>query len=83
VSDLVEKLNRMRDLPRGWDSYDACAIDERAINTALVLVQSLPGEWSAVPVSDGSVQLERHLMGVDIEIRCTASNTCPSQRTSR
>lgn len=66
---------QMRHLPRGWDSYDACQISETAIQAALRLLEVLPGCWHAVPVSDGSVQLEQHSDGVDIEIICSRHNT--------
>lgn len=62
-------LWEMRELPRGWDSYDACQIDDSAIRKALDLLNYLPGHWDAVPVSDGSVLLEQHRGGFDVEIR--------------
>lgn len=64
----VMALWQMQFLERGWDSYDACTIDERAIKKALELLKVLPGYWDAVPVNDGTVQLEQHRDGFDIEV---------------
>jgi hypothetical protein len=75
ISDNVRAraaLWHMRHLERGWDSYDACTIADSAIQKALALLNFLPGEWQAVPVSDGSVQLEQHCDGLDVEISITA-----------
>lgn len=75
ISDNVRAratLWQMRHLERGWDSYDARTIDGGAIQKALALLNYLPGEWQAVPVSDGSVQLEQHCDGLDVEISITA-----------
>lgn len=68
-----KKLSALAD---GWDSYGAHAISDRAIEVAAeTLVQldlplQVPGP-SVVPGSTGSVQLEWHRAGVDIELHVT------------
>lgn len=67
---VLEKLASFRHLAIGWDSYGAKMIDREAIAAAQQLVlRGLPaGDWQAVPGPDGSVQLELHEGGIDIEI---------------
>lgn len=72
ISDNVRAraaLWLMRQMEPGWDSYDAKTINPMALEKALVLLQCLPGEWMAVPCSDGGVHLEQHLNGVSVEVR--------------
>lgn len=66
-------LSHMKNLEANWDSYGAKRIDKRAIERAKEIAGTLSGNWQAVPVSDGSVQLESHEDGFDIEIRVAAS----------
>lgn len=70
----MEQLAWMRHLPANWDSYGACMIDRGAINKAQEILAALLNreQWVAVPCHDGSVQLELHADGYDIEI--TVSN---------
>ena len=55
-------------LPDNWDSYGARRIDERWARKAFEIWRQLAGTWTPVPHSDGSVGLERHADGFDIEI---------------
>lgn len=68
----VESLQKLLDLPRGWNSYDARQIDPNAaIDTIELLVEVMGGDTpapSVVPTSRGSVQLEWHTRGMDIEV---------------
>jgi hypothetical protein len=65
----MKQLAEMRHLLANWDSYGAKMIDGAVIAKAQELLPTLlPGDWWAVPGSDGSVQLELHANGFDIEI---------------
>ena len=66
-------FQQLLQLPEGWDSYGADVItDEAIVGAAEALVQlQLPFEApppSVVPGSSGSVQLEWHAAGADVEI---------------
>lgn len=74
-----EQLNEIANMPRGWDSYDALPINKRAILEARRIVSFMPGYWTIVPRSDGSLQLERHAGGLDIE--CVISGESPTPET--
>lgn len=58
----------LRGLKVNWDSYGAPPIDDRCIQRAYEIWRELSGPWQVVPCSDGSVQLEQHSRGFDIEI---------------
>ena len=66
---LTAVLDSFLDLKTGWDSYDGIPIKPKAIAKAKELLDVLPDwKWQAVPCADGSVQLEMHNSGFDIEI---------------
>jgi hypothetical protein len=80
VSDLVasptmkwhpinwQALGRLKD---NWDSYGAKPMDKDVIAKAREMwnrAMQYGERWHAVPGSDGSIQLERHEDGCDIEI---------------
>jgi len=67
--ETIERLYEMQKLAPGWDSYSASRIDPCCIAKAVILVCELEGEWTPVPCSDGSVQLEQHADGFDIEVQ--------------
>lgn len=71
----VVALREMRKLGPNWDSYGAPRIEPRAIDQAILMLDSLSGNWQAVPCSDGSVQLEKHDNGFEIEILIRAVPT--------
>jgi len=72
----MKQLAEMRHLFPNWDSYGAKMIDRAAIAKAQELLPTLlRGDWWAVPCNDGSVQLELHEGGFDIEIH--VSNAVP------
>lgn len=64
----VAALQHMKNLEPNWDSYGGKRIDPRAIDRAILMLDSLQGNWQPVPCSDGGVQLELHEGGFDIEI---------------
>ena len=69
----LASFQELLQLPEGWDSYGGSPISDEAIaGAAEVLVRlKLPleaPEPSVVPGSSGSVQLEWHRCGADVEI---------------
>ncbi len=65
IHDAVEHL---RELKPGWDSYDAKAIDPRAVEVAREIVHTRRDAWAVVPLPDGGVMLARPGEGCRIEI---------------
>lgn len=62
-------LNDMLKLETNWDSYGALPVDPKCVEKAKeIIFKGLGGRWDAVPGNDGSVQLEQHCDGFDIEI---------------
>ena len=72
VVPALEKLAHLLDLPEGWDSYGARAVDPRCALAAIRVLAGVmcPGTPapSIVPTPAGGVQLEWHINGVDLEI---------------
>ena len=70
----VEDLGRLQP---GWDSYNARPISAIARTAAYGLLGQLSSprtpEPTLVPTSDGSVQIEWHTRGIDLEIRVLSS----------
>ena len=71
------RVNELLSLRDGWDSYGALAVRPESANQAvLFLQQHALGSLSApsvVPMTDGGVQLEWHVGGVDLEIAFSRS----------
>lgn len=69
---MVEKINKLLALPRGWDSYRAEPITvEAAVAMLQILVcvmdrNSLPPQL--FPLPDGGLQAEWHVSGSSVEI---------------
>lgn len=65
-------LEKILQLPEGWDSYGASRVQENVANSALHLLESTAGDNApapiVVPTSDGGVQFEWHVRGLDIEL---------------
>ena len=68
IAQAVDRVDSFRDLGHDWDSYKGKLISLKAIDAAKDLLYKLGDGWTPVPCSDGSVQLERHADGLDIEI---------------
>lgn len=71
----VRKLWSLLRLEPGWDSYGACPISPRAVETALAFLAqtaSVPRP-SIVPTVRGGIQLEWHDGRIDVEIECLPS----------
>lgn len=69
---VAAKLNDLVKLPEGWDGYDGKSVDFRIAHFAVQLLQHVYVEGvpspSLVPGSDGSLQIEWHSNGLDIEL---------------
>lgn len=60
-----DKLAHLRSLKPGWDSYGGKPISTESLSVADYILTT-PGQ--PVPCSDGGVQIEWHVGGVDVEI---------------
>ena len=74
---MKKTLDDLRKLQPNWDSYGGKQIDPAAIDGAARLLNRLeyPASWHVVPCSDGSVQLEWHRDGLDIEIHISRAGS--------
>lgn len=77
VQALVADLNNMLALSSDWDTYGGRS---SSITAARAAVSWLLDAWqdglpapAVVPGSDGSIQLEWHTRGIDLEVRFEAS----------
>lgn len=68
LAQALDRTDSFRDLGHDWNSYNGKMISLKAIDAAKDLLCKLGDGWTPVPCSDGSVQLERHAGGLDIEI---------------
>lgn len=59
-------LTDLRRLKPNWDSYKARAITDKALQTAQVLLTEEP---QVTPCSDGGIQFEWHVHGINFEFR--------------
>lgn len=59
-----QRFDELRDLERGWDSYDGLPPAEKAIMAA----ESIDSCLAYVPCGDGTIQMEFHAAGVDVEL---------------
>lgn len=68
VNALPPAFQSLLDLPANWDSYGAKRINLACVQKAYEIWKQLAGTWLPVPHSDGTVGLEQHQGGFDIEI---------------
>lgn len=77
--NAMQQIWQLLSMPPGWDSYGGKPIDRQKANAALGLVgialENGAPMPAIVPTSDGSVQLEWHRRGVDLEIRATSGTS--------
>lgn len=77
LDHVMVRINRLLDLPSGWDSYQARAVDMDSVNIGLdVLLRTMQPETplpQIVPTSRGTIQLEWHLRGIDLEVEALPS----------
>jgi hypothetical protein len=65
---LPPAFQSLLDLEPNWDSYGAKRINLACVQKAYEIWKRLAGTWLPVPHSDGTVGLEQHQGGFDIEI---------------
>lgn len=71
---VVKALDEFKGYQQGWDTYGGKPISEKCIAKAKEMAWALLSyRLQAVPCSDGSVQLELHRDGLDIEILISES----------
>ncbi len=74
---VMARIIRLLDLPSNWDSYQARAIDLDSVRTALrILSGTMQPETplpQIVPTPRGTIQLEWHLRGIDLEVEALPS----------
>ncbi len=77
VLPTAEAFAGVLELPAGWNSYNALAVDPRTIESASRLLASVMEESTpppaVIPAVRGGVQLEWHRNGLDIEIAISPS----------
>lgn len=80
VPPTIHQLNKLLSLPRNWDSYGARRIDLPRVRQAFRLLQYVMHDEtpvpSIVPTSNGSLQLEWHIAGIDLEVLLLGDNSC-------
>ena len=73
--EFLEKLRKLTELPRDWDTYGAEPIDpsciQKVIETLPKLVNKNTPMPSPVPCSNGAIQIEWHTRRMDVEIEFT------------
>lgn len=74
----ISQIASLGDLPRNWDSYDACPIaPQSALSAISFLILAVHIDMplpSVVPTSGGGVQLEWHCNSIDLEIEFNPSS---------
>lgn len=85
---LLDRLEKLRTLKFGWDSYSAKPIAPESIEHAKALLQELcdltPDLESPqiIPTSFGTISLEWHIHGVDVEVVVLPNGECVLQMDS-
>jgi hypothetical protein len=76
LSPTVERLTQLLDLPENWDSYGGRPIDPAEVAWALDLLARVMSPGSppptVIPTSRGSIELEWHQNGIDLEAHATS-----------
>ena len=77
LSDSVDDLNTILALNENWDSYGAHKIQANAALAALKIMLAAMKDKTPipaiVPTSTGSIQLEWHRSGIDLEVEITSN----------
>lgn len=72
VKELLPRFEKLMALPVGWDGYSGSPVSFDCAHFAMSLIERLSTDGveapQAVPGSDGSLQLEWHSNGFDIEL---------------
>jgi hypothetical protein len=74
---VIARIIRLLDLPPNWDSYGARVVDVDSVKTALrVMFWTMKPETplpQIIPTPKGTIQLEWHLRGIDLEVEAMPS----------
>lgn len=72
LSELKQRFDKLVSLPKGWDGYSGVAVTFTCATFAANLLERLYVDGvpapQLVPGSDGSVQIEWHVNGYDVEL---------------
>ncbi|WCL54406.1 hypothetical protein [Gimibacter soli] len=87
MSVLRPRFDELTALPRGWDGYQGVPVSWSCAEFAANILDRLNEEYvpppSLVPGSDGTVQIEWHRNGYDVEIHVLAPNKVNAYRYDR
>ncbi|MDZ7751399.1 MAG: hypothetical protein U5S82_07000 [Gammaproteobacteria bacterium] len=76
LQEITERLNELINLPENWDSYGAKPVYvECAIHTLRLLSEISKPQTpipTVIPTSEGNLQVEWHLNGIDLEVKVLA-----------
>lgn len=66
---IREQLENLLNLRSNWDHFGGIRISKSTVTLAKEIVARMPEySWQATPLSSGSIQLEHHHNGVNLEI---------------
>ena len=72
IVPITDRLTHLSKLRQNWDSYGASPVSTQAITFAIQVLNEIMAESTPlpaiVPTTDGGVQLEWHLAGIDLEV---------------
>jgi len=72
LHDALNEINKLINLPQNWDSYGAIPISGdnaiAAIDLLMTVMKDETPRPAFIPTNQGSVQLEWHTGGIDLEI---------------
>jgi hypothetical protein len=79
LNKVLKEIDSLRYLEKNWDSYGAPRVNRQSLTEAANVLQELARPRmpapSVVPTSDGSIQLEWHTRGIDLEVRWVSPTT--------
>lgn len=78
VQDLIDRIEKFKDLEQDWDTYGSEKISLSSISTAIQLIKKFGTNNinvdNAFPMRDGGVQLENDFENNNIEIEVNPDN---------
>ena len=73
---VERQINNLLGLPAGWDGYRGRPLAEAAVESAVLTLFEIAGDWSLAPqifpLADGGIQMEWHVGGNSLEIEIDA-----------